>query len=304
VLYRNISALFRIGLFGVCSTLVAQQPKPTAHIAIEVQDPSGASIPKAHVDVLGAATTFTKKMEADDDGKLSIDLSIGTYEVTASYPAFKSSKKRIEVQDTRNQTVTFMLNVAVGGPTVEVFPAPNGSEPTYASLPDELQNESDISLMRRNLDATKFCFPCPGVEIKPPFTITISTPESVVEAGSDVKINITMTNTSDRDVFYGSGTEPVVEIRVLDSDGKSVAETPEGMKIHDTEPNRQPQSGSYGRLFLKPGTALSWDRIVSNEFDMNRPRNYTILAQRKDTSSGTVVMSAPITVTVIDVDPS
>jgi hypothetical protein len=67
VLYRNISALFRIGLFGVCSTLVAQQPKPTAHIAIEVQDPSGASIPKAHVDVLGAATTFTKKMEAGED---------------------------------------------------------------------------------------------------------------------------------------------------------------------------------------------------------------------------------------------
>jgi hypothetical protein len=230
--------------------------------------------------------------------KLSIDLPIGTYEVTASYPAFKSSKKRIEVQDTRNQTVRFMLNVAVGGPTVEVFPAPNGSEPTYASLPDALQDESDISLMRRNLDATKFCFPCPGVEIKPPFTITISPPESVVDAGSNVKVKITMTNTSDRDVFYGSGTEPVVEIRILDSDGKSVAETPEGMKIHGTEPNRQPHSGSYGRLFLKPGTALSWDRIVSNEFDMNRPGNYTILAQRKDTSSGTVVMSAPITVTV------
>lgn len=297
MLYRNISALFRIGLFGVCSTLVAQQPKPTAHIAIEVQDPSGASIPKAHVDVLGAATTVTKKMEADDDGKLSIDLPIGAYEVTASYPAFRSSKKRIEVQDTRNQTVTFMLNVAVGGRTVEVFPAPNGSEPTYASLPDELQDESNISLMRRNFDATKFCLPCPGVEIKPAFTITISTPESVVDAGSNVKITITMTNTSDRDVFYGSGTEPV-EIRVLDSDGKSVAETPKGMKIHGTEPNRQPHSGSNDRLFLKPGTALSWYRIVSNEFDMKKPGNYTILAQRKDTSSGIVVMSAPITVTV------
>ena len=121
VLFRTIPTLLCLGLFSVCSTH-AQQQKPTAHIAIEVQDMSGAPIPKAHVEVFGVFAKPVKKVEADEDGKLSIDLPIGTYEVAASYPAFKSAKKRIEVQEPTNQTVTFLLNVAVGGPTVEIFP--------------------------------------------------------------------------------------------------------------------------------------------------------------------------------------
>jgi Carboxypeptidase regulatory-like domain len=107
-----------------------QQTKPTAHITIHVGDIAGAFIPKAHVEVLDVPATFTKKLDSDDRGDLSIDLPIGTYEVTATYPAFKPAKKRIEVQDTTSQTVRFMLNVAIGGPTVEVFPAPSGLEPT------------------------------------------------------------------------------------------------------------------------------------------------------------------------------
>ena len=114
---------------------------------------SGAVISKAHVELLDVSTTFTKKLEANDEGMLSIDLPFGTYEVTASFPAFKTEKKRIDVQDA-SQTVTFMLNVG-GGSTVEVVPLPSGSEPTYASLPDELRDESNVPY--------KFCSPCAGV---------------------------------------------------------------------------------------------------------------------------------------------
>jgi carboxypeptidase family protein len=122
VFYCRVLSLFIV--FGLDSTLVTQQTKPAAHITIHVDDVSGASIPKAHIEILDESTTFTKKLDADDRGDLSIDLPIGTYEVTASLLAFKPAKKRIEVQDTTHQNVTFMLNVAVGGPTVEVLPEP------------------------------------------------------------------------------------------------------------------------------------------------------------------------------------
>jgi Domain of unknown function (DUF4440)/Carboxypeptidase regulatory-like domain len=91
---------------------------------------SGAVISKAHVEMLDASTTFTKKLDADDDGKLSIDVPFGTYEVTASFPQFKTERKRIDV-NIRNQTISFMLNVASGG-GVEVVPM--SLEQTVASL--------------------------------------------------------------------------------------------------------------------------------------------------------------------------
>ena len=131
----------------------AQAQRQTAHLTIQVNDMSGAVISKAHVEILDVSTTFTKKLDADDGGMLAIDLPFGTYEVTASYTAFKTEKKRIDV-NTKNQTISFMLNVG-GGSTVEVVPMPSGSEPTYASLPDELRDESNVPY--------KFCSPCAGV---------------------------------------------------------------------------------------------------------------------------------------------
>lgn len=154
---RAIPVLVGIGLL-LCP---AQAQKQTAHLTIQVNDMSGAVISKAHVEIVDVAATFTKKLEADTDGKLSIDVPFGTYEVTASYPAFKMEKKRIDVQDA-SQTVTFMLNV-VGGSTVEVVPMPSGSESTYASLPDELPDESNVN--------NGFCSPCAGV---PQSTMTVA----------------------------------------------------------------------------------------------------------------------------------
>jgi hypothetical protein len=123
---RTISVLLGISLL-MCP---AQAQKQIAHLTIQVNDMSGAVIPKAHVEILDVSTTFTKKLDADDDGKLAIDLPFGAYEVTASYTAFKTEKKRIDL-NTASQTVKFMLNVASGG-GVEVVPM--SIEQTVASL--------------------------------------------------------------------------------------------------------------------------------------------------------------------------
>jgi hypothetical protein len=93
---------------------------PTAHIGIEVHDPSGAPIPKAHVEVVDVSIKSVDILEADDNGKVSIDLSVGSYEVTAAFPAFRTAKKRIDVQDTKGHTVTLVLDVAQSGPVAFV----------------------------------------------------------------------------------------------------------------------------------------------------------------------------------------
>jgi Domain of unknown function (DUF4440)/Carboxypeptidase regulatory-like domain len=126
VLARTIFVLLGVGLW----LSPAQAQKQTAHLTIQVNDMTGAVIPKAHVEILDVSTTFTKKLATDDDGKLSIDLPFGTYEVVASYPAFRTEKRKIEV-NTAKQTVTFMLNVLSGG-GVEVEPM--SIEQTVASL--------------------------------------------------------------------------------------------------------------------------------------------------------------------------
>jgi len=143
VLARAIPILLGISLL-LCP---AQAQKQTAHLTIQVNDMSGAVISKAHVEILDVSRTSTKKLEANDEGMLAIDLPFGAYEVTASYTAFKTEKKRIDV-NTRNQTISFMLNVAAGG-GVEVVPM--NLEQTVASLDKaffEAYNTCDLATFK------------------------------------------------------------------------------------------------------------------------------------------------------------
>src|ERR1700692_1869093 len=74
-----------------------------------------------------------------------------------------------------------------------------------------------------------------GQPEKPPFTIIISTPQSAVKSGSDLKLRATMTNTSDRDVSYTVGPGPIINMEIRDAEGKPVPETLDGRRIHGTD---------------------------------------------------------------------
>ena len=105
-----------------------------------MDDVSGAVTPNAYVEILGA--NFAKHLRTDGFGKLPVDLPIGSYDLTAIQLGFKAAKKRVNVQDTKNQLVTFVLELAPSGPVGIVMGGRIG-EPTYANLPDELGDESE-----------------------------------------------------------------------------------------------------------------------------------------------------------------
>jgi hypothetical protein len=156
---HSISTIACLVLSSVFSTQ-AQQAKPTAHIAIQVNDVSGSFVANVHVEILGS--NFAKNWDTDGTGKLSVDLPFGGYDLTATETGFKPAKKRIDVLDTTDRAVTLVLDLAKSGPVAPVTGV-SIAELSHANLPDQLQDESNIPLLDRNIDVYSFCLPCPGV---------------------------------------------------------------------------------------------------------------------------------------------
>lgn len=146
-------------------------------------------------------------------------------------------------------------------------------------------------------------------DAKPAFSISLSTPRSVVEVGSPLMLGFACTNTSDHDVVIGSSTL----ISVVDSEGKSVPETAYGRKVHGTEPRPVPlpevgppqgvpgrSSSGIGPVPMRPGETIRSPRSdLSREYDLIKPGKYTIQARRADFYSGSVVESNVLTVTLV-----
>lgn len=278
VLTSSIPILLCIGLLSF-SPAHARQEKPTAHLTIHVDDISGAFVPRAHIELIDLSTSPSRKLETDYKGDLSIDLPLGSYDLTASQEGFKPAKKRINVQDNTDQTIKLILE-----------------------LPDKLQSESAITPPSQDPD-------------KRPYTITISTsPRASV--GSEVKLHITTKNTSDGTIYHivraGGPPGRNLDISVRDSKGNPVQETEHGRKIHGTDPNREPWSGSVftGRYPLKPGDVLEEELNLAEEYDFSKPGKYSVQVLRSDittdgeiksrsTSPLAVVKSNTITLTLV-----
>ena len=250
MLYRKIPFLFIVLWLG--ST--PQQTKPTAHIAIEVHDPTGAPIPKAHVEVSVSATDV-KKLYADDNGKLSVDLPAGTYEVTATYPAFTPAKKRIDVQDARNQIVIFMLDVAVSGPNVEVLDVPRFSGPM--PMPSTKDPE------------------------KPFYEVTITTSQRAT-VRSEVKLHIITKNISDKAIYLVRPPGRGLEISVRDSQGNPVQESTNDSRFWSMPFIISSENAFTQRYPIQPGDRVEEDLNVSAEYEFSKPGTYSIQVLRSD----------------------
>jgi hypothetical protein len=141
---------------------------------------------------------------------------------------------------------------------------------------------------------------------QPSCSISISTPESPIKAGLEVKLDITTKNVSDRTIYLVYSTVPGRNMRidVRDSEGNPVSETPYGLKVHGTDPKRVPFSGTMfsTRVPVKPGETYEEKLVLSKEYDMSRPGRYSIRVQRSDvlndTNTVTFVKSNTITVIV------
>ena len=147
---------------------------------------------------------------------------------------------------------------------------------------------------------------------RPAYTVTVFASPTVVKAGSDVKLTITIKNVSDATIYHIviSG-KPGRNwwILVRDNQGKSVYETSNGRKIHGNDPSQHPWSGSVfsGRYPIKSAETFQQTIDLSNEYDLTKPGTYSIQVMRSDVfteddikmgKSGTPVKSNIVTLDV------
>jgi hypothetical protein len=145
----------------------------------------------------------------------------------------------------------------------------------------------------------------PSQAAKAPFSISISTPASVVTAGSDVIVNIALTNTSDREIILQNtmvsrnAAEFDYWIDVRDEKGKAAPQTKYGIKLKGdgVHPPAATASNSIDLPF-KPGETVRPRIVVNKLFDLSQPGAYTIQVSRFDPESGAAAHSNIIKVTI------
>ena len=65
-----------------------------------------------------------KPLKTDQDGKLSISMLPGDYDMVVTSPGFRNSTQRLKVNSSANQTVNVALTIALDSPPVMVEPSP------------------------------------------------------------------------------------------------------------------------------------------------------------------------------------
>jgi hypothetical protein len=139
----------------------------------------------------------------------------------------------------------------------------------------------------------------------PPFKIAITAENSTIAAGADVSIKVSLTNTSDKDVYEGVmymdgiGLDTTFRFEVRDEHGKLVPQ-----RIY---PYEELRTGKVIFRTIWAGQTLTQPQTVSARYDMRKPGKYTIQVSRgvsdnpKDDIKSNIVT---VTVTPNDKDPA
>ncbi|MGO9602233.1 MAG: hypothetical protein ACLQAT_02305 [Candidatus Binataceae bacterium] len=141
-----------------------------------------------------------------------------------------------------------------------------------------------------------------GRELEPSFSIALRAPETTVKADAEVELDVTLKNTSHRDITVGEilgGSDLNYNIEVRDGQGKLAPETPFGKKLHGKDPNFQGQHGSILAHTLAPGASHETKTFLNKVYVLNEAGTYTVQASRRDPDSNVVIKSNSITLTVI-----
>jgi peptidase M28-like protein/carboxypeptidase family protein len=103
-------------LILICPTLSAQQTTSTASVTIVVTDQEGAAVPHALIKLFPSPSTISKDLETGNDGKFSLNMAPGNYELSVTNAGFRAWTKNIQLQDAANLSVNVVLTVAqLGG---------------------------------------------------------------------------------------------------------------------------------------------------------------------------------------------
>jgi len=139
-----------------------------------------------------------------------------------------------------------------------------------------------------------------------PFSIAISSPQQSIGTGAEVRLEITLKNTSNREIYISksngrSQAEFSFVVDAHDDTGKPAPDTEYGRRVMRRETKKRTVL-FWSEIFLtlKPGEILQDEAIVSKLYDLSRPGKYLIRVSRRVSGNPKdgVVKSNEIAVTV------
>jgi hypothetical protein len=125
-----------------------QSKADKASVIIIVEDVSGAVVANADVEVRPAPPDSRSDFVTGNDGKFSLLLPLGGYDVLVKGPpGFEKSAKHIEVENAETQTINIQLQVGMSdGPAGELLTPPLTPEPVYPNVfPASFPKESNYA---------------------------------------------------------------------------------------------------------------------------------------------------------------
>jgi hypothetical protein len=128
-----------------------------------------------------------------------------------------------------------------------------------------------------------------------PLPVTVSLAANVVKSGAEVRVDVTLKNTSKMnfDFIYAGGDPLRCLVAVHDASGNPAAETEQGRAL---QARHAGWNGPPMRYSLAPGETQTRACTVSDVYDLTHPGKYAIEAQQLD---GSPVKSNAVTVTVV-----
>lgn len=150
----HFRVVFFLVTFVALSTCLVYGQATQANLNGTVTDSSGASVPRAQVEVVSPNTGFKRQVETVDAGVYSISgLPIGTYDLAISREGFKAFEvKGIVLFVGQTRTVNAQLQVGTAVQTVEVRSTAQALESANAELGGVVQSQQvkDIPINGRD----------------------------------------------------------------------------------------------------------------------------------------------------------
>jgi len=101
-----------------CLSLLAQESVKATSIVLVVKDQTGGKVQGAHVRIWPLPSKMEKVLDTDSDGKLLLDVSPGSYDLTVEFPGFVTATKSIEAKYATHQTIDIVLRAGSCSPCV------------------------------------------------------------------------------------------------------------------------------------------------------------------------------------------
>jgi purine nucleoside permease len=111
-------------LLATLPCAIAQTPAPATHLVLTIQDATGAIIPSAAIVIDRSSDELYLSGKASKEGRFSIDLPPGSYDLTVKSPGFRSFHQPVEVKAETQQQQPITLQVGSGGGPADAVSGP------------------------------------------------------------------------------------------------------------------------------------------------------------------------------------